>query len=69
MSKLGRIGKEVILEIEDEVYRPSDIAEMDDMQLHMLSSFCEKESHMRFIQNNTESESIQIYIDNILMRL
>lgn len=67
MSKIGRIGKEFILEIEGEIYKQSDIADMDAMQLHMLSSFCEKESHLRFIQNNTEIETIQIYIDNLLM--
>jgi hypothetical protein len=69
MSKLGRIGKEFILEIEDEIYKKSDIQEMSLNELHMLCGFCEKESHLRFIQNNTEIESIQVYIDSLLFKI
>lgn len=69
MSKFGFIGKERILEIEDEIYRAEDIKEMDIHQIHMLTSFCEKEGHLRFIQKHTEIEAAQVYIDNLCFKL
>lgn len=69
MSELGRIGRKFVLEIEGEVYNESDIKEMDLQQIHMMCAFCEKESHLRFIQKHTENEMAQVYIDNLLMKI
>lgn len=69
MSKIGRIGKEFVIEIEDEIYKPSDIKEMNLEQIHMMCSFCESEGHLRFIQKHTDIEMAEIYIDNLLMKL
>jgi len=69
MVKIGRIGKDFILEVEEEIYRAIDIQEMDRYQVHMLVSFCETKGQLMFVQKNTDDEQMQVYIDNILFKL
>jgi len=68
MSTIAIVNKQRALEVEGEIYTKEMIKKnMDAEQLHMLCAFCEKEGHLRFIQENTDIESVQIYIDNLLM--
>ena len=67
MSTLAIVNKQRALEVEGEIYTKEMIKNMDTEQLHMLTGFCEKEGHLRFIQENTDIEAVQIYIDNLLM--
>lgn len=69
MIKTGRIGRDLILEIEGEVYKAEDVQEMTLEQIHMMTSFCETEGQLRWIQRHTEIEAAQIYIDNLCFKL
>jgi hypothetical protein len=67
--KTGRIGKDLILEIEGEVYKAEDVNNMNLQQIHMMTYFCETEGQLRWIQRNTEIEAAHIYIDNLCFKL
>lgn len=60
---------ELVLVIDELVVSKTDIKAMSYSQLKTLTSFLETEAQLDFVKDNSESEAIGFYIENLKYNL